>query len=39
MDLAVSASGIIHLIEGQIDDPILDVTASPERKDDSVEIR
>ena len=38
VDLAVSAPRICDLIEGQIDDPICYVAASPKRKDDGVEI-
>lgn len=38
MDFAVSASGIRHLVEGQINDPVLYVAAASEGKDDGVEI-
>lgn len=37
--LALLALGIGDLIDGQIDDPVFDVAASPKGKDDGVEIR
>ena len=39
VDLAASTPGVVHLIDGQTDDPILNIVAASERKDDGVEVR